>query len=229
MKLLVTGGTGFVMSHVIQQWVARGPEFEAVCVDVMAPDELFRDFVAPHQPQIEIVEGSVSDPDLWSAALENHEPDYFIHGAAMTPNRGTSERTQAKTIVDVNIQGVLLALEWARTQPSLRRIVHVSTGSVYGSDASGGLVGLHNSSAELTLSGTLSYGDIGLDESNGSTTAVAAGLVGINNASLTIENSVSFSELNASCCAWPQTNLTFSFVNSCRGYAKSDRLWINLL
>ena len=52
----------------------------------------------------------------------------------MTPNRGASEKSEARTVVEVNIQGVLNALEWARQCNSLKRMIHVSTGSVYGDD-----------------------------------------------------------------------------------------------
>lgn len=134
MKLLVTGGTGFVMSHVIRQWVERGEDYSAICVDVFPPDEQLQHFYAPYAQQIQLIEGSVTDPELWERKLSDLAPDFFVHGAAMTPNRNRSEKEQARTIVEVNVQGVLHALEWARTCPSLRRMVHVSTGSIYGAD-----------------------------------------------------------------------------------------------
>lgn len=134
MHLLVTGGTGFVMSHVIRQWVERGPDYCVTSIDVFAPDEPLKRFLEPYADQISLIEGSVCDRLLWEKELGNLEPDYCVHGAAMTPNRNASEKRQARMIIEVNIQGVLNALEWARGCGSLRRIVHVSTGSIYGDE-----------------------------------------------------------------------------------------------
>lgn len=138
MHLLVTGGTGFVMSHVIRQWLERGPDYRVTSVDVFAPDDLLQRFLEPYGGRVSLVEGSVVDRRFWEEELGNLEPDYLVHGAAMTPNRDASEKSQARTVVEVNIQGVLNALEWAREHPSLRRIVHVSTGSIYGDDGPDG-------------------------------------------------------------------------------------------
>jgi UDP-glucose 4-epimerase len=134
LKLLVTGGTGFVMSHVIRQWVERGDSYSAICVDVFPPDDVLRKFFAPVSNQIQMIEGSVTDASFWEGPAGDLTPDYFVHGAAMTPNRGASEKSEARTVVEVNIQGVLNALEWARNCSSLKRTIHVSTGSVYGEE-----------------------------------------------------------------------------------------------
>lgn len=138
MKLVVTGGTGFVMSHVVRQWVERSPRHRAVAVDCFAPDAPLERFFAGHEAQIEIIEGSVTDPGLWSQAPGGTAPDYVVHGAAMTPNRGASERRDARRVVEVNLLGTLNALEWAREHRSVRRLVHVSTGSVYAADGPDG-------------------------------------------------------------------------------------------
>ena len=138
MHLLVTGGCGFVMSHVMRQWVERGADYRVTSVDVFAADCALRAFLEPYAGQIHLLEGSVTERSLWEGELGHLEPDYFIHGAAMTPNRNGSEKSQARTVVEVNIQGVLNALEWARNCKSLKRMLHVSTGSIYGDDGPDG-------------------------------------------------------------------------------------------
>lgn len=138
MKLLVTGGNGFVMSHVIRQWVGRGEDYRAISVDVFPPDAQLQGFLEPYDKQIELLAGSVTEQSFWDTELRDVAPDFLVHGAAMTPNRNASERGQARTIVEVNVQGVLNAMEWARNCSSLRRVVHVSTGSVYGADGPDG-------------------------------------------------------------------------------------------
>ena len=138
MELLVTGGTGFVMSHVMRQWVERGDDYRVTSVDVFPPDQALLDFLEPYGAQVRLIEGSVTEQSFWENELVDLVPDYFIHGAAMTPNRNGSEKSQARTVIEVNIQGVLNALEWARGCNSLRRILHVSTGSIYGSEGPDG-------------------------------------------------------------------------------------------
>jgi UDP-glucose 4-epimerase len=134
MELLVTGGTGFVMSHVIRQWVERGDDYRVTSVDVFPPDKALLNFLEPYAGQVRLIEGSVTEQSFWENELGDLAPDYFIHGAAMTPNRNGSEKSQARTVIEVNIQGVLNALEWARDCKSLRRVLHVSTGSIYGDE-----------------------------------------------------------------------------------------------
>jgi nucleoside-diphosphate-sugar epimerase len=138
MHLLVTGGTGFVMSHVIRQWVERGADYRVTSVDVFPADASLQAFLEPFAGQIKLIEGSVTEQSFWEHELVDLAPDYFIHGAAMTPNRNGSEKSQARTVVEVNIQGVLNAFEWARSCKSLQRMVHVSTGSIYGDDGPDG-------------------------------------------------------------------------------------------
>ena len=132
MQLLVTGACGFVMSHVMRQWAARGADYRVIGVDLFPADESLRRFIEPYRDQVTLIEGSVTQEALWENRLSEFAPDFLLHGAAMTPNRNDSEKSQARTVVEVNIQGVLNALEWARRCASLRRIVHVSTGSIYG-------------------------------------------------------------------------------------------------
>jgi nucleoside-diphosphate-sugar epimerase len=138
MHLLVTGGCGFVMSHVMRQWVERGADYRVTSIDVFAADSSLRTFLQPYAGQIRLLEGSVTERSFWESALEELAPDYFIHGAAMTPNRNGSEKSQARTVVEVNIQGVLNAFEWARNCKSLKRMLHVSSGSIYGDDGPDG-------------------------------------------------------------------------------------------
>jgi UDP-glucose 4-epimerase len=138
MHLLVTGGSGFVMSHVMRQWVQRGAGYRVTSIDVFPADEQLSRFLEPYAGQVRLIEGSVTQQAFWEREMRELAPDYFIHGAAMTPNRGLSEKSGARTVVEVNVQGVLNALEWARNCASLKRMLHVSTGSVYGDDGPDG-------------------------------------------------------------------------------------------
>ncbi len=75
-RVLVTGGAGFVGSHVVDQLVADGRE--VVVLDRLAPDV---HPVRPRLPEVvELVEGDVRDPDAWRRAAAG--VDAVCHQAA---------------------------------------------------------------------------------------------------------------------------------------------------
>jgi len=129
MTLLVTGGTGFVMSNFVLLWLTRHPRERAVVVDLAEPDSLCRRFFASVLDRIRFVAGDVADRDLWESLPAGVE--WIVHGAAVTPSGIDEERAKARATVEVNVMGTLNALDWARRQPTLRRFLQVSTGGVY--------------------------------------------------------------------------------------------------
>ena len=134
MQLLVTGGTGFVMSHVVRTWLERHPSATVASVDIAPPDSLAERFFAPVRERLTVVTGDVRDPNLLGTIPGKESVSHVVCGAAMTPSIGTTEKSRAATIAGVNIMGPVYCLEFARTLPRLERMVHVSTGSVYGDD-----------------------------------------------------------------------------------------------
>jgi len=134
MRLLVTGGTGFVMSHVLRNWLTDHPDATAISVDIAPPDDLAEAFFAPVRRRLEVLTGDVRDPGLLGGVPDREAVTHIVCGAAMTPTVGTTEKSQAAMIAGVNMMGPVHCLELARSLPGLQRMVHVSTGSVYGDD-----------------------------------------------------------------------------------------------
>jgi UDP-glucose 4-epimerase len=134
MTLLVTGGTGFVMSNLVRHWLERHGGEHVVLVDIAAPDTSARRFFAPVTDRLSVVTGDLREPGLLIEIARAHDVDRIVHGAAMTPTSGTSEKNQAAMVVGVNVMGTVHALDLAQTLPGLKRMIHVSTGSVYGPD-----------------------------------------------------------------------------------------------
>ena len=60
---------------------------------------------------------------------------HVVHGATIT-SPAQPEVQAARWFVDVNVMGTLAVLEWAQGLPALRRLIYVSSGSVYGDAAS---------------------------------------------------------------------------------------------
>jgi UDP-glucose 4-epimerase len=129
MTLLVTGGTGFVMSNFIVYWLEKNPEERAVVVDLGAIDGLSAKFFEPVKDRISFVTGDIADQAVWDAVPPG--VTHVVHGAAMTPSGEAEERSKARGIVAANVMGTANVLDWAGRQGSVRRFILVGTGGVY--------------------------------------------------------------------------------------------------
>ena len=130
MATLVTGGTGFVASHIVRTLAERG--HKVVCLDMVAPHELVRGLVEPWASQVTFVQGDIlNQEDVERAAASGI--DRIVHAAVFTGVIPEIERDRSRSIVDINVMGTANLLELARRQ-SVDRFVYVSSGSVYGDD-----------------------------------------------------------------------------------------------
>lgn len=131
MVTLVTGGNGWVPSHVIRR-LARAGE-TVVSYDVMEPDAYLTDFLAADATNIIFETGDVTDRARLQNVAERHNVTSFVSAAAITP-RVDRERREPTQIIDVNLGGVINALEVARTLPNFRRFVQISSVAVFGDE-----------------------------------------------------------------------------------------------
>jgi UDP-glucose 4-epimerase len=139
MTLLVTGATGFVMSVLTRRWLERNMHERAVILDAAGLDEMAKAYFAPVSNRLDVVKADVTDRRAWQALPAAHDITYAVHGATITPIANDSpgglviapEADRPGRIIEVNVMGTVAALDWARTQPQLRRFIYVSSGSVY--------------------------------------------------------------------------------------------------
>lgn len=164
MTLLVTGGTGFVMSVVARAWLDRYPQARAVILDRSGLDAAAESHFAPVRDRLTVISADILDPKSWSATLDKQGITAIVHGATITPiSRGSASEAKRQPeaedparIVDVNLMGTVRMLDWARARPGLKRFVYVSSGSVYrhnGPDWSGEPLPEDGYVAPLTLYG----------------------------------------------------------------------------
>lgn len=132
-RILVTGGAGFIGSHVCEALLRRGD-------DVIALDN-FDDFYDPKvkrrnlreamtQRRFRLIEGDIRDAELIQAIL--HDIDAVIHLAARAGVRPSIE--QPLLYEDVNVRGTLCLLEALKDHPRCR-FIFGSSSSVYGNNA----------------------------------------------------------------------------------------------
>ena len=139
MTLLVTGGTGFVMSVVARAWLDRDLQARAVILDRSGLDAAAEKHFAPVRDRLTVISADILDPNTWSATLDRQGITAIVHGATITPiSRGSATESKRQPeaedparIVDVNLMGTVRMLDWARTNPDLKRFIYVSSGSVY--------------------------------------------------------------------------------------------------
>ena len=131
MKMLVTGGLGFIGSNFIRYILSRYPECALVNLDLMTyagnPANL-KDI--EDDPRYSFVRGDICDRECVTDVLERHQVDTIIHFAAESHvDRSISD---APVFVRTNVLGTHVLLEAARIQ-GIQRFIHVSTDEVYGS------------------------------------------------------------------------------------------------
>ena len=139
MKLLVTGGTGSVMSVLARRWLDADPAARLVVLDAAPLDAAALRYFAPVAGRLEVVVADVTKPTTWGAALERDDVTHIVHGATITPiSRGTASEAQREPeaenpgrIIEVNTMGTVAILDWARTLSRLQRFIYVSSGAVY--------------------------------------------------------------------------------------------------
>ena len=122
---LVTGGAGFIGSHMVERLLSRGDR-------VRIADDFssgLRDNV-PRHPQCELIEGDLADPDVARKAVAGCE--YVIHLAAI-PSVPRSVKDPVKSH-RANVDGTLNVLMAARDS-GVKRLVFAGSSSVYGDAA----------------------------------------------------------------------------------------------
>ena len=118
-KVLVTGGAGFIGSHVVDAYLERGDE-------VWVVDDLSSGRLENVNPKAEFLEMGIEDPALRNLFREVGFDLLSLHAAQIDVRASVADPTRDAAI---NVLGLLNVLECAR-EMSTRRIVYVSSGGV---------------------------------------------------------------------------------------------------
>jgi UDP-glucose 4-epimerase len=122
-RYLVTGGAGFIGSHLVEALVAQGHRVRVL-------DNLSSGFARNLEHitgEVELVVGDIRSPDHIAAALDGVE--HVFHEAAVVPRSDTN--TPLPDSHEVNRAGTLHVLEACRAR-GVRRVVLASSAAVYG-------------------------------------------------------------------------------------------------
>ncbi|QHQ34088.1 dTDP-glucose 4,6-dehydratase [Algicella marina] len=142
MKILVTGGAGFIGSAVVRQAIAEGLEVVNLDALTYAANIANVASVAGH-PNYAFVQADIRDRTAVDSALAEHQPDAVMHLAAESHVDRSIDGPAA--FIETNITGTYALLEAARAywegrgRPETFRFHHISTDEVYGSLGAEGL------------------------------------------------------------------------------------------
>jgi dTDP-glucose 4,6-dehydratase len=155
-NILVTGGAGFIGSHVVRRLINKYPESNIINLDVLTyAGNLENLSDIENSGNYSFVKGDICDRELLRKLFENHNFDAVVHLAA----ESHVDRSIANpgAFLETNILGTAALLEIAKehwinqngefknsktgkTNPDLKNIFyHISTDEVYGSLGDEGL------------------------------------------------------------------------------------------
>jgi dTDP-glucose 4,6-dehydratase len=128
MRLLVTGGAGFIGSNFVHYWLEHQPADELVVYDLLTYAGN-RESLSAVEDRIAFVQGDICDRELAESTLREHGTEVVVNFAAESHN--------SLAVVDptrffrTNVLGTQTLLEASRAA-GVQRFHHVSTCEVYG-------------------------------------------------------------------------------------------------
>lgn len=125
MKILITGGAGFIGSNLCEYFISQGSQ--VVCLDNFATGHKHNLDVVMNHPNFKLIEGDIRDLNTCHQACIG--VDYILHEAAL----GSVPRSINDPITsnDVNVSGFLNMLVAAR-DAKVKRFVYAASSSTYG-------------------------------------------------------------------------------------------------
>jgi len=129
MKILVTGGAGFIGSNFVHYWFSNHPEDEVVVLDKLTYAGNLENLKGLRDnPKFSFVKGDICDAAAVSKAMQGC--DYVVHFAA--ESHVDRSILSPGDFVATNVYGTHVLLEAVR-ELKIKRFHHVSTDEVFGS------------------------------------------------------------------------------------------------
>ena len=131
MKILVTGGAGFIGSNFVNYMVRTYPNYSIINLDALTyAGNLENLKESEGKANYRFVKGDITDRDLVNSLFETENLDVIVNFAA--ESHVDRSITNPDVFVTTNIQGTQVLLDAARIH-EVRKYVQVSTDEVYGS------------------------------------------------------------------------------------------------
>jgi len=123
-RILVTGGAGFIGSHIVDAFLSAGH-------DVIVVDNLHTGHRENVNPAARFYELDIRDSDGLTRLMQTENPTVVSHQAALADVRGSLR--EPALYATVNVIGTINLLEAARASGTVRKLLFASTGgAIYG-------------------------------------------------------------------------------------------------
>lgn len=124
-RVVVTGGAGFIGSHLTEELARRG--YRVITLDDLSTGKVKNIEALLDIENVEFIKGSITDSPLLRELF--HGVNYVFHQAALPSVPRSIENPQASH--EVNVSGTLNVLLAAR-ENSVKKVIYASSSSVYG-------------------------------------------------------------------------------------------------
>ena len=129
-KLIVTGGAGFIGSNFIFYMLQKHPEYRIICLDKLTYAgnlSTLKDVM--HNPSFRFVKADICDREAVYRLFEEETPDYVVNFAAESHVDRSIDNPQV--FLDTNIKGTAVLMD-ACIKYGIKSFHQVSTDEVYG-------------------------------------------------------------------------------------------------